>query len=97
MSFEIKPEQLTDALISDYMEFRRGPDDPLIWHEHFQRLCGLLVKHGLVSPPVYCFRHKKELTLADRDDTREPLVDISSRIDLFNDQWQSEHWKGQTE
>ena len=70
-----------------------------------EKLANALIEAGIVSPPVWCFRYE-DGSVADRDDTREPLIDIairsnlfdlSSRVDLRYGQWRAEHWKGQTE
>lgn len=81
----IKPEDITESLIDDYMKFRLGPDDPLIWQQHFQSLCGLLIKHGIVSPPVYCERYR------DGRLKKSPF----GHVQVFTEG--QEHWKGQAE
>lgn len=93
---EIPESKLTDALIEDYMAFRRGPDDPLIWQEHFQDLCGLLIKHGLVSPPVYVIRD------TDNDRLLHEIVsgEVFMTANLEKVQIDGavfDHWKGQME
>ena len=50
MSVKIHESKITNELIDDYLTFRRGPDDPLIWQVHFQTLAAILIKHGLVQP-----------------------------------------------
>ena len=52
MSISIPEEKITDALIDAYMKHRQGPEGDLIWQEHFQELADILIKHGIVSPPV---------------------------------------------
>lgn len=52
MGISIPEEKITDALITAYMKHRRGPEGDLIWQEHFQALADMLIKHGIVSPPV---------------------------------------------
>lgn len=103
----IKPEDVTDnhiKQIKDYLEGQIGwplmPDNAQL-----ATLANALIEAGIVSPPVWCFRYE-DGSVADRDDTREPLIDIairsnlfdlSSRVDLRYGQWRAEHWKGQTE
>jgi hypothetical protein len=96
---QIDPEKITDALIDDYMKFRLGPDDPLIWQEHFQGLCDLLIKHGLVSPPVWVIRYlgsNLPVFFSSKELAEERDREVRLKHDIKPGEVTIIHWKGQT-
>jgi len=72
-----------------------SPTTAKLASDEIAKIANLLVKYGFVSLPVWCFRSKTEGCLMKRDDTRDPIVDISTRNDLYNEDYTVEHWKGQ--
>ena len=94
----IKPEDVTDnhiKLIKDYLEGQIGwplmPDNAQL-----STLANALIEAGVVSPPVWVIRNTKIGKLASHPLTG--LVDlIPDNKQRLVDDWEREHWKGQTE